>query len=317
MAKKKILINHDFNQNEIQKATVENLASAPSSPKKGQIYYDTTLNMFGVYNNSVWIYLYLSATASTANTVILRDGSGRAQVADPSAAQDIATKAYVDSFQQGIAWKNSVRVATTANGTLSTAYANGQTVDGVTLATGDRILIKNQSTGSENGIYVVNSSGAPTRATDADLATELKQAAVFVQEGTANADSGWVCTVDGAITLGTTALTFVQFTNASVNFASAAEAEAKSLSNKAVPPSALTNFGRVYTTQITGDGTTASWTVTHNLNTRAVNVSVSEAASPYDEVVTGVTRGTVNAISIVTDTPFANAVVYDVVVIGK
>ena len=317
MAKKKILINHDFNQNEIQKATVENLASAPSSPKKGQIYYDTTLNMFGVYNNTTWIYLYLASTAATANNVILRDGSGRAQVADPAAAADIATKGYVDAIQQGISWKNAVRVATTANGTLGTAYANGQTVDGVTLATGDRILIKNQSTGSENGIYTVNSSGAPTRASDADNAAELKQAAVFVQEGTANADSGWVCTVDGAITVGTTALTFVQFTNASVNFASAAEAEAKSLSNKAVPPSALTNFGRVYTSQITGDGTTTSWTVTHNLNTRAVIVSVSEAASPYDEVVVGITRSTVNAIAVVTDTPFVNSVVYDVTVIAR
>lgn len=317
MAKKKILINHDFNQNEIQKATVENLASAPSSPKKGQIYYDTTLNMFGVYNNTTWIYLYLASTAATANNVILRDGSGRAQVADPAAAADIATKGYVDAIQQGISWKNAVRVATTANGTLGTAYANGQTVDGVTLATGDRILIKDQSTGSENGIYTVNSSGAPTRASDADNAAELKQAAVFVQEGTANADSGWVCTVDGAITVGTTALTFVQFTNASVNFASAAEAEAKSLSNKAVPPSALTNFGRVYTSQITGDGTTTSWTVTHNLNTRAVIVSVSEAASPYDEVVVGITRSTVNAIAVVTDTPFVNSVVYDVTVIAR
>lgn len=318
MAKKKILINHDFNQNEIQKTVVENLASAPSSPKKGQIYYDTTLNAFGVYNNSTWIYLqYPSATANTANTLALRDANGRFQAADPSAAQDVATKAYVDAIQQGIAWKASVRAATTTAGTLASSFANGSVVDGVTLATGDRILIKNQSTTSENGIYTVNSSGAPTRATDADTAAELKQAAVFVQEGTTNSDTGWVCTVDGAITVGTTGLTFVQFTSASVNFASAAEAEAKSLTNKAVPPSALTNFGRVYTTQITGDGTTTSWTVTHNLNTRAVNVSISEAASPYDEVVTGNSRTTVNAIAIVTDTPFANGVVYDVMVTAK
>ena len=81
------------------------------------------------------------------------------------------------------------------------------------LATGDRILLKDQSTGSQNGIYVVASSGSPTRATDADSNSEVTGGmAVFVEEGTANADTGWVLTNNGAITLGTTALTFTQFT---------------------------------------------------------------------------------------------------------
>jgi len=90
---------------------------------------------------------------------------------------------------------------------------NGDTLDGVTLATGNRILVKNQSTGSENGIYVVAASGAPTRSTDADTGAELtSNFAVFVEEGTANADQGYVLTNDGAITVGTTALVFTQFT---------------------------------------------------------------------------------------------------------
>lgn len=108
------------------------------------------------------------------------------------------------------AWKEPVRVATTANGTLSTAFENGDTVDGVTLATGDRILIKNQTTASENGIYTVNASGAPTRATDADAASELLGAVVFVSEGTVYADSVWACTNNAAIVVGTTGLTWVR-----------------------------------------------------------------------------------------------------------
>jgi hypothetical protein len=131
----------------------------------------------------------------------------------PTDATDAATKAYVDSAAQGIDWKASVRAATTTNVTLASDLENGDTLDGVTLATGDRVLVKNQSTGSENGIYVVKASGAPDRSTDADTGAELtSNFAVFVEEGTANADQGYVLTNDGAITVGTTALTFTQFT---------------------------------------------------------------------------------------------------------
>ena len=133
----------------------------------------------------------------------------------PTADTDAATKGYVDGVAQGLSAKASVRVATTANGTLASSFANGQSVDGVTLATGDRILIKNQSTGSENGIYTVNASGAPTRATDFDTAGEIQAGAYFfVEEGTANANSGWVLTTDGTIVVNTTALTFEQFSGA-------------------------------------------------------------------------------------------------------
>ena len=88
------------------KTVVGNFEVRSSSLQKRQICYDTTLNAFGVYNNNTWIYLqYPSATANTANTLALRDANGRFQAADPSAAQDVATKAYVDAIQQGIAWK--------------------------------------------------------------------------------------------------------------------------------------------------------------------------------------------------------------------
>lgn len=131
-------------------------------------------------------------------------------VADPSSAQDAATKNYVDSNITGLSWKNAVRVATTTNGTLASAFANGQTVNGVSLVTGDRILIKNQSSGGENGIYVVNASGAPTRAADADSTAELRNATVFAREGTTDADTAWVQTAE-ITTVGTTAQTWVQF----------------------------------------------------------------------------------------------------------
>ncbi|MGL4623252.1 MAG: hypothetical protein ACRCZS_30090 [Chroococcidiopsis sp.] len=129
-------------------------------------------------------------------------------LADPTAAQDAATKNYVDSTVQGFSVKSPARVATTANITLSGL----QTIDGVTLVAGDRVLVKNQTTASTNGIYIASAT-AWARSTDADSGTEISSAMyLFVSEGTINADSGWVLVTDGAITIGTTALSFVQFT---------------------------------------------------------------------------------------------------------
>jgi len=135
----------------------------------------------------------------------------------PTASGDAATKGYVDGVAQGLDVKESVRAATTAAGTLATDFDNGSAIDGVTIATGDRILIKNQAAPAENGIYVVVASGAPTRAEDADTSAEIRQAFVFVEEGTTNADTGWVCTTNATITLGSTSLTFAQFSSAGAN----------------------------------------------------------------------------------------------------
>ena len=127
---------------------------------------------------------------------------------DPVSALQLATKQYVDSVAQGLSTKAPVLVATTANITLS----GEQTIDGFTTSS-SRVLVKNQSTASQNGIYV-SSSGAWTRSSDANTWNQLVSAYVFVEEGTVNGDTGWVCTVDPGGTLGVTAVTWVQFSGA-------------------------------------------------------------------------------------------------------
>jgi hypothetical protein len=156
---------------------------------------------------------FVDVTGDTMTGSLVMSG-GTTQITLPNlpvAGTDAANKNYVDSIAAGLSWKQSVRAATTANGTLATAFANGQTIDGVTLVTGDRILIKDQTTVSQNGIYIVQASGAPVRSSDADVGSELVGASVFVDQGTANADSGWVQTTNAPITLGTSNIVWAQF----------------------------------------------------------------------------------------------------------
>lgn len=151
------------------------VTSDPSSPENGSIWYNSTSNTFKRRENGV------TSTFSSGNDIL-----------------DI---------------KQSVRAATTTDANLSEDFEEGDVIDGVTLAAEDRVLIKNQINAAENGIYTVNSSGSPTRATDADSDTEVTAGMfTFVEEGTVNADSGWVLISDNPLVLDTDDLNFTQFT---------------------------------------------------------------------------------------------------------
>jgi hypothetical protein len=130
-------------------------------------------------------------------------------LADPVGDQDAATKIYVDQVAQGLDVKASVKAATTANITLSGA----QTIDGVSIVAGDRVLVKSQTAQADNGIYVASNTSW-SRSADANTFAELVSAYTFVEEGTTYADTGWVCTVNAGGTLGTTPITWSQFSGA-------------------------------------------------------------------------------------------------------
>ncbi len=177
---------------------------------------------------SVSITSGVSSVSGTTNQIAVSATTGDITLSLPSAVvfpgsvtlnaaptEDFqaATKGYVDSVAQGLDIKASVKAATTENGALATAFDNGSVIDGVTLATGDRILIKNQTDATANGIYVVAASGAPTRSTDMNAAAEFPGAFTFVEQGTTNADTGYVCT-NNSVVVGTTEITFAQFSGA-------------------------------------------------------------------------------------------------------
>lgn len=169
----------------------------------------------GLMSASDYSKLYDATSEATANKLVIRDGAGQTKFGTPTDANHAATKQYVDAARSGLDVKQSVKVATTAQGTLSTSFAAGQVVDGYTLVAGDRILIKDQGNGSahvDNGIYTVNASGAPTRATDADENAEVTPGLfTFVEQGDTNGDAGFVLATNDSITVGSTALLFTQF----------------------------------------------------------------------------------------------------------
>lgn len=218
-----------------------------------------------------------------------------------------AVKGYVDNAIAGVDWKDSVIAATTSAGTLTTSFENGDSVDGVVLATGDRILIKNQADQTENGIYVVNASGAPTRANDANTGLEIWAAAVYVRQGSTNGGSNWVNNNTTQPILGSDNITFAQFqgqvqpdatttSKGIVELATQVEAEAKSSSVVVLTPASIVNFTQKRTFTI-GDGVATSFGLTHNLNTQDITVSIRKV-STNEQWFTTTTCNTVNQVTL-------------------
>lgn len=227
-------------------------------------------------------------------------------LASPSGTTDAANKQYVDNLVNGQSWKQAVQAATTATGTLTTAYAAGQVIDGYTLATNDRILIKNQSTASENGLYTVNATGAPSRAADGATGELLTNATVRINNGSVNLDAAWTLTTVGTITVGTTNQTWARSDSGTPYTAG----NGLGLSSNAF--SVTAGFGiladgtstRIDTTYITqhkqfnvGDGTSTTITLTHSLGTRDVIVCLYDA-STFAVVDTDVVNATTNTVTL-------------------
>jgi hypothetical protein len=167
----------------------------------------------GLLSASDFSKLADATSEATANKLVIRDANGQAKFGTPTDDAHAATKGYVDAARSGLDVKASVRAATTAPINLAFDLEAGDVLDtNVTLVAGNRVLVKDQNTASENGIYVVQASGAAVRATDFDSNAEVTPGAfTFVEEGTLNADSGWVLTTNGTINVGVTGLTWALF----------------------------------------------------------------------------------------------------------
>jgi hypothetical protein len=244
-------------------------------------------------------------------------------VPTPTAAGDAAPKSYVDSAVEGLAWKDSARVSTQGNINLASP---GATIDGITMASQDRVLVRSQTAPAENGIYIWNgASTAMTRSLDASDFPELEQAVVSVEEGT-DADSSFRQTeVNGTIdsstvtfgAFGTSAPSASESTGGIAELATQAEVDAGTDDARIVTPLKLANYsGRLRKhVQNIGDGSLTSLPVTHNFSTRDVQVSVFPNSGTYDDVEVDVQRTSTNDVTLVFATaPASNA--YRVVVVG-
>lgn len=247
------------------------------------------------------------------------DLAGAAKITNspnPTVAGDVANKGYVDSAVEGLSWKDSARVASVANINLA---APGATIDGITMVAGDRFLAKDQTLGQANGIYVWNGAATlATRVADMNVAAEVEQAVVGVEEGTSAGSTFRQTAVN--VTLDTTVLAFISFGTASpgasettagiAELATQVETDAGTDDLRIVTPLKLATYsGRAKRFSISiGDGTATSYVVTHNLNTEDVQVYVREVGGSKRQVLTEVLHSTVNSVTILTaSAPAASA----------
>lgn len=259
------------------------------------------------FDTAVRAYRLDQFAAPTA--AVSMNGQSILLLADPTTPQGAATKNYVDTAVQsaaaGIDSKPSVRVVAVANITLS----GTQTIDGVSLVAGDAVLAVAQTTASQNGVYVV-ASGAWTRRTTEDQTGEITPGAFwFVEEGTTYKASQWRCSNTGAVTIGTTSITIVQFGASSSYTAGNGIAIAGGVISVVAKASGgivvdgtgvsldTTIAARKFSATITGDGSATSFTVTHNLGTQDIVPAFRDSANvgiEVDWVATSTTVMTVN-----------------------
>jgi hypothetical protein len=224
-----------------------------------------------------------------------------------------ATLNQLLNFVNNSSWKDNVRVASTANVNFA---APGTSIDGVTLVIGDRILLKNQTSGFQNTIVVFNGGSNPlTFTTDSDTFDKLESAIVAVDEGTSNAGTRWRQTQVNGI-FGTAPLVWVQdgqavpdaseTTKGSVEIATQAETDAGTLDNVVITPLKLKNspYAKLSISGDFGDGTATSYTITHNFNTRDVSVIISQKSAPFNDVVMEVQKS-LNSVTVITAIPVA------------
>jgi hypothetical protein len=241
----------------------------------------------------------------------------------PSDSSDAATKGYVDSAVEGLAWKDSCRVATQSNINLSSP---GAAIDGIPLSSGDRVLVRSQTAEAENGLYIWNgAASAMTRALDASTADELEQAVVTVEEGTSAGATYRQTAVN--FTLGSDPVAWTTFGTAAgaasessagiAEIATQTETDTGTDDARFVTPAKLAAWsGRIkkYAANI-GDGSNTQYDVTHNLGTRDVQIGVYRNSGSYDEIICEMSRPDTNTVRLnFAAAPSSNA--YRVVVLG-
>lgn len=283
---KKILVSYDFSQNEIQNAKIQNLAADPSTPVAGQVWYNTTTGKLVYRGAAVNIDptartnhtgTQLASTISDLSTsvqairlnqfaaptgAVSMNGQNLTNVGYPTSNTDAANKGYVDASVNGTDWKQSARAATTANITLSGL----QTIDGISVLAGQRVLVKDQADAKTNGIYVTG-TGAWYRAYDADSANKVTPGmSLMVEEGTTSASTQWRVITTGDIQIGITAFTFAQI--------GAATSYTEGAGINIVGNVISANTGLLTRKFAATVGGATSNAVTHNFNTMDVAVQV-------------------------------------------
>jgi len=294
---RRILTTLDMANNEIHNLRIENRSGAPGSPVPGNVWFNTATGTVEFRGNSGTLNFSarsshtgtqtastISDLASVVKSYALSDfaapttdldlGVATRKIANLKSgtnANDAVNYGQLQAAQFGTDWKDAVRAASTANVTLSGL----QTIDGVSLIAGDRVLLKDQTVPNSNGIYIV-AAGAWTRAADAAQGTLSANASMFIEEGTANGDSQFRLTTNNPITVGSTSLSFSQIGGATTYNAGAGLTLTGS--NFALDTAIAV---RKYSSNV-GDGTSTNVAISHGLGTNDITVAVYQISDGAD-----------------------------------